>query len=180
MSSGGERCNSSSEVFLHAEQITNPRNYVRVRVSIGSMILNHPSTRNPLRFLYAPRPQSPGTKSRLPRLSVTICEICYLAAPYVVIQLLTGFDAGQSTRSQRAWLMAWLVIGQVYGIAFFNDRNRYLLMMSTTFRRMWPSIGALNPIMSTILALMLVGLAAMGGFVVVGQMILQDEICAVI
>lgn len=160
--------------------------------------------------LHAPRPQSPGTKYQLRRLGVTICGICCLAEPYVVIQLLAGFDAEQSTRSQRAWLMTWFVFGQAHSMVFYNDREdvtsrmkRYLLSNAKNYlptmleplRLMmedWPSMRdghrgqappdsrTLHPTVEAIMSLMVIGIAAMGGLVVVEQMILQDDICGVI
>ena len=35
--------------------------------------------------------------------------------PIIVIAILTHFDAGKSTRAQRAWLMTWLVLGCFFG-----------------------------------------------------------------
>lgn len=166
--------------------------------------------------LNAPRPRSSGTKYQLRRLGVTICGICCLVAPFVVIQLLTGFDAGQSTRSQRAWLVTWLVIGQAYGIMFFDDREdlesaikrdilsktKYVLSATGVLpseREFLLSICKYFLLMredlplgheraardftvdqTTIMKLILLGIPPMGGLVVVGQMILQDDICAVI
>lgn len=69
----------------------------------------------------------------------------------------------------RAWLMAWLVIGQVYGISFFNDRDTYLLLISKTFSIIWPFIGILDSTMSTIVYLMSVGLAAWAGLLLWGK-----------
>lgn len=55
-------------------------------------------------------------KSRFLFICVVLVGLCCIAAPNIVLLLLTGFRDGQSTRSQRAWLMAWLVFGQVYGM----------------------------------------------------------------
>ena len=36
-------------------------------------------------------------------------------APYAIISGLTKFQPQESKLSERAWLMMWLVVGQIYG-----------------------------------------------------------------
>jgi hypothetical protein len=40
------------------------------------------------------------------------------AIPYAVIALLTGFRPGSSTKAQRVWTMGWLSLGCVWGALF--------------------------------------------------------------
>lgn len=113
-----------------------------------------------------PRTWSFYVNATLLAYSVVIGGLSCIAAPYIIIYLLTGFRAGDSTRSQRAWFMAWLVISQFYGLLrvteYLKKNNsgggRLLILFIITY----------------------VGTAAIGGFVVVGQMIMNDAFCTVL
>lgn len=89
----------------------------------------------------------------------------FAAVPVVTILLLTGFKEGQSTESQRAWMMTALAVGESYGIAFYSLRTT---VVKTAEDCLVLGLG------------IIVGTAAIGGFVVVGQMMLEDEVCTVL
>lgn len=91
--------------------------------------------------------------------------LCFAAVPEIIILLLTGFKPGQSTESQRAWMMTSLLVGQAYGRLFYISRTK--LEKSITD-------------LSFLVPMLIAGTAAIGGFVVVGQMMMQDEVCAII
>lgn len=111
-------------------------------------------------------PQRPPYINRtLLASSAIVVGICCIAAPYIIIYLLTGFRAGHSTRSQRGWLMSWLVISQVYG--FLPSASS--LKHNNTFTRLL-----------LLYTISVAGIAAIGGFVVVGQMIMNDAFCTVL
>lgn len=87
-----------------------------------------------------------------------------MATAYLVIYLLTRFDGNQSTDLQRGFVLAWLILGQGYGWALYSLRGR-------------------NGMISEILRLgltLFVGVGAMGGFVIVAKMMIDDEVCAII
>jgi hypothetical protein len=72
-----------------------------------------------------------------------------IATPYAIIGGISGFQEGESTRAQRGWTMSWLVLGQVFG-GLIGPREYFFLP--------W-------------------GAPAIGGFVVVAQMIVADGYC---
>lgn len=62
---------------------------------------------------------------------------------------------------QRTWLMAWLVIGQVYGLPVHSIRLR----------------TNMSEELQLLACLPVAGFSTIGGFVVVGLMMVQDEVC---
>lgn len=95
---------------------------------------------------------------------IVVCGCGLLCTPYLIIYVLTGFDARDSSSVQRGFTMAWLVIGQVYGLIFYicgveqalaSDDTCYMMLLTYT-------------------------VVAIGGFVVVGQMMMAGEVCTVI
>jgi hypothetical protein len=85
------------------------------------------------------------------RWTIMACAVFVLAmaAPYAIIGGISGFQEGESTRAQRGWTISWLVLGQVFG-GLLGPREYFFLP--------W-------------------GAPAIGGFVVVGQMIMADGVC---
>lgn len=86
------------------------------------------------------------------------------------MQLLTGFKKAQSTRSQRAWVMIWVVFSQLLAAAppflpgdlekrHLNPVRRHFNVL---FRAVMFTVGPI------------------GGFVVVIQMMRKDLVCTVI
>ena len=77
--------------------------------------------------------------------------------PVVIIGVLSSFKPGQSTNTQRVWTMTWLAIGIVYGpTTQIVDTSRFAQKL------MW---------------LIFFGTPAIGGFVVVGQMLKEYGNC---
>ncbi|KAF8244413.1 hypothetical protein K440DRAFT_666540 [Wilcoxina mikolae CBS 423.85] len=76
------------------------------------------------------------------------------AMPYVVIGRISGFDKGQSTTSQRVWIMLWIVSGY---------------SMAPIQYRFW--------LLVTVVAVVAMGSASIGGLVTVVKMILQIGVC---
>lgn len=89
---------------------------------------------------------------------------CLFAVPYITIYLLTGFEGRDSTDTQRGFTMAWLAIGQMYGWTLYSlpEQN-----------------GLFNQLRMLTLTLT-VSAGAVGGLVVVGHMLIDDEVCTVI
>ena len=83
---------------------------------------------------------------------------CILIIPYIFISVLTGFRNGDSTHAQRGWMMSWLVFNQILSVfgfgCFTNDISTPLAV----------TIGYSAP--------------AIGGFVMVGRMILEFGTCS--
>lgn len=103
----------------------------------------------------------------LPRFTWIAKLVVYFfaAVPPIIILLLTGFDNGQSTESQRAWMIASLAVGEAYGVSFYSLR--------TTIERTVEDCLVLG-------LGFIVGTAVIGGFVVIGQMMMHDEVCKVL
>lgn len=104
--------------------------------------------------------------------------------PFIVIGLLSHYDQGQSTLSQRVWTMLWLVFGVRQGICLAFNSNIGL----REFRDLSPASRArgatvfdhdgedetmsnINLSFPELTIFVLWGVAAVGGFVVVGQML---------
>ena len=91
---------------------------------------------------------------------------------------LTQFQPRQSTSTQRGFTMAWLAVGQVYGYALANYHS---------IRSIWnhdaPHLdaGEARQIRFYLelyaLTLISIGAPAVGGFVVVGQMLKEAGSC---
>jgi len=83
------------------------------------------------------------------------------AAPYAIIAGFTRFQAEQSTPAQRGWTMAWLVVGQVAGL--------------------WAGVGIIGQRFSVdfwdAFVVLVLSAPAIGGLVVVGQMIIVHGAC---
>ena len=87
------------------------------------------------------------------RSSYMMLVVTYLlgAIPYAIIGGLTHFDPGQSTRAQRVWTMTWLTLGVGAGVIY-----RYYMLMHQLRESLF---------------VVLYIVPAVGGFVVVGQML---------
>lgn len=95
-----------------------------------------------------------------------------------MIYWLTKFDNKQSTGQQRAWIMVWLVFGQIFGHLVFWLRGN---VAPLELRRRFPCMR--NPIMHHLIVLpviLVAGVGAVGGFVMVARMMLQHEVCRTI
>jgi hypothetical protein len=108
------------------------------------------------------------------RLLLTIV----LPMPLIIIYFLTDFDAGKSSRSQRAWVMCWLLFG-ISGspIAYFQETHNRASRIP--FSKLRP--GFLNDshdlLLTRILVVLIFGTAAIGGMVTVGQMLMEYGTC---
>jgi hypothetical protein len=95
--------------------------------------------------------------------------------PVTIIGAMTGFHAGHSTRTQRIWTMTWLSFGALGPILNFWLKGAYS-----------PTVGAksvnvnvdkwVSPALSICMVL-LWAVPAIGGFVVVGQMLESYGTC---
>jgi hypothetical protein len=93
-----------------------------------------------------------------------------MVAPYAIMKALTNFDNGQSTRSQRAWIMVWITFTQVLGPFGFGAYNYYSRVSSNPVRAP----------LATIFLTLVYSVGSIGGFVVVGKMMLDDLVCVTI
>jgi hypothetical protein len=112
--------------------------------------------------------------------------IALIAAPYVVIQLLTGFKHGDhDTTSQQAWLMSWLIFGQIFGILKMRTGRESISQFlgdsindPSRFKRAFFA-GSATPegLLFELITTLVLSVATFGGFTVVSKMILQEEVC---
>lgn len=112
-------------------------------------------------------------------LSIFPIAVCIFGAiPIAVIGGLTHFKAGHSTTAQRVWTMMWLVLGITQGPSF--DLCSLLLEKREDVKEPVP----LKYIMFVKIALILIaglyGITAIGGFVVVGQMLKAYGSCTLL
>lgn len=99
-----------------------------------------------------------------------ILLLAFTAAPYIILQILTKFDAGQSTVSQRSWIMCWFVLGQLGS----------MMLSFVLEHRKFQRFAGKSPIPAFLLTAVvtaLLSVSTMGGFVVVAQMMLEDTTC---
>lgn len=86
------------------------------------------------------------------------------------MQILTGFNKAQSTRSQRAWVIVWMVFSQ-------------LIALTPPFLRGELEKRKVNPVrrhFKMLFGAIIITVGPIGGFVVVIQMMWNDQICTVI
>ncbi len=100
-------------------------------------------------------------------LPIVILAIVLTATPYIAMKLLTNFENGESSKSQRSWLMAWLALSQFLG------PSGYLMY---TF----PQLGFMDGFWMSfyiLYAIVVFSVGSIGGLVVVGKMIVDDQVC---
>lgn len=89
----------------------------------------------------------------------------------VINGVLSRFKQGESTHAQRVWTMTWLAVGIAYGTAMANID---LLTTAAASRREW---GWMFAIVIHVMAALSYCAPAIGGFVVVGQMLMSYGRC---
>lgn len=114
---------------------------------------------------------------------------CALATPYAIMGGLTHFNPGQSTKAQRVWIMIWIVIGQTAGYTAPME----LFRKGESHREFYVDKGGEGGEDSSALAwiknkfaspggwrfILFYAAPAIGGLVVVGQMIIASGTCGV-
>jgi hypothetical protein len=131
--------------------------------------------------------------SKLQSLSTLFAVLlCYsaLAAPYVIIHLHTGFNPRDSTRSQRTWIMCSIALSQVTmfpaGIPTLRNiwgTNPIITRVPENGRYIRKRIMAWleypgHFLLALLLYITVVSAPTVGSFVVVFQMMSQDNVCA--
>ena len=111
-------------------------------------------------------PTSKGTTVR--RLFALCIAILAIVVPYVLIATLTQFQAKESTSLQRGFIMAWLAIGQLYGFGIRISIDYMLPIADLPNQLISVSEGIL---------LILASAPAIGGLVMVAQMLKEDGSC---
>ena len=104
-----------------------------------------------------------GIKERKDK-AFTIAVFIFGAIPFIVIGVLTHFKKGDSTTAQRVWTMMWLVLGILFGLV--SEAGDWQGVK-------YDSVEETNPqilLASRVICVGLYGFPAIGGFVVVGQM----------
>lgn len=110
-------------------------------------------------------------------LSISLALLA-LITPYAVIAVLTRFQARQSTSIQRGFTVAWLVVGQVYGYTLANfNLIRNILNHNPPHLDAGEVKQGLFFLKLHALVLISIGAPAVGGFVVVGQMLKEAGSC---
>ena len=114
-----------------------------------------------------------GIKERKDK-AFTIAVFIFGAIPFIVIGVLTHFKKGDSTTAQRVWTMMWLVLGILFGLVFEAGDWQGVK---------YDSVEETNPqilLASRIICVGLYGFPAIGGFVVVGQMMKAYGTCTLL
>jgi hypothetical protein len=121
-----------------------------------------PTTRNPDADLDV---------ANLPVVLFWFLLILAIITPYIILKAMTNFDAGDSTPAQRGWTMGWLAVGQLYGL--LAALAGFLVWLEN------PDPNSGLPVSGQLLLGATVpSVAAIGGFVVVGQMLVVHGQCS--
>jgi len=120
-----------------------------------------PTTRNPDADLDV---------ATLPVVLFWFLLILAIITPYIILKAMTNFDAGDSTPAQRGWTMGWLAVGQLYGLLTAGA--------GLVFWMQDPDTGSRLPLSGHLLGLVVPSAAGIGGFVVVGQMLVVHGQCS--
>jgi hypothetical protein len=88
-----------------------------------------------------------------------------IAIQLAILGGLTGFHGGQSTHAQKSWIITWFVFGMVYGL--ISDLVRQQIRQQAHFK-WWFMVSLFGCFFSV---------PAIGGFVVVGQMLSSFGSC---
>lgn len=104
--------------------------------------------------------------------------------PLIPIGVMSNFHTGNSTVAQRVWLMAWLAVGTVFVPAPYYQADTFVESAYSTLRVIRDkgySSGPRALVLFVRLVSKLLLLAfftpAIGGFVVVGQVLVDDGSC---
>lgn len=121
--------------------------------------------------------QQTANQAQPRQIGQALATICLSTIPFIALYCLTGFKSNQSTQSQRGWTIAWVVCGQVLGAFGFVIRK-------ITVKESQPesdnTLGQGETLPSKLALAIAYGVPAIGGFVVVAKMMMQDEVCRVL
>ena len=111
-------------------------------------------------------------RSIIPSKTYEICLVTFIVAAEICIALaLSNFSAQQSTFAQRTWIVTWLFAGYTYGVMNY--------LWSYIFTIIQRKSGEVSPWLGQayIVYMISLGVPAIGGFVVVSQMLQAYGIC---
>ena len=102
------------------------------------------------------------------KLALNLLHLVPTAISLAIIGGLTRFEHGQSTHAQRVWTMTWLAVGSYVGVLDMGDA----LVFNRSKKKAsgWPSLWMRC-------VQFLFAAPAIGGFVVVGQMLSEFGVC---
>ena len=108
-------------------------------------------------------------------LALLIAPFIFGSIPIILIGCLTHFKKGESTRAQRVWTMMWLVFGIIFGPYF-----EAVLSWQRLVEVFIGQSGPLKEFGNLIMSWGCLGVPAIGGFVVVGQMLKAYGSCTLL
>jgi hypothetical protein len=126
---------------------------------------------------YQLEPQLHATKrSRHPRVFGLLSTV--IPMPLIIIYFLTHFDPGKSTGAQRSWIMCWLIFG-ISGSPFSLFEESHDPNYRIPFSKLRPGFldDSHDLLLTRILAVLIFGIAAVGGMVTVGHMLMEYGTC---
>lgn len=92
--------------------------------------------------------------------------------PFAIIGPLSHFENGESTKAQRGWTMAWLVVGITFGSQCYEIIENLSSNVASSNSFNFFRVPLLN-----VLVILTYGVAMIGGMVVVGQMLIDYGSC---
>ncbi|KAF9024823.1 hypothetical protein BDZ89DRAFT_109024 [Hymenopellis radicata] len=105
-------------------------------------------------------------------INLIVCFLVVVGVPLGIIGALSAFDKGDSTLAQRVWTMTWLACGSMYGLlvfGFMNYSSPLLNIGGDSQVTIWIDLGMR----------VLAAVPAIGGMIVVSQMIMDYGDCIV-
>ena len=140
------------DVFFRA---LSPRKPVENSASPNITVPSHSS------FTLLPRPRSQTGLNLL----CMVLSLITISAPYIVISVLTGWKANESSSVQRNFTLSWLICGQVHGYVAANVEHLS---------------GKRNALKGLLFAFICYGSYCVSGFYVVAQEMLQFGTCTAV
>lgn len=122
------------------------------------------------------------------RAAIGILRLFIGGLPLIVIGAMSHFKAESSTVAQRGWILSWLVVGMsIIGNPYFgNYVIRILAQLDKDRRRYWRSgknytlVEHLANVVCVLLLSSAMATSAIGGFVVVAQMLRSYGSCSLL
>ena len=102
------------------------------------------------------------------KLALNLLHLVPTAVSLAIIGGLTRFEHGQSTHAQRVWTMTWLAFGSYVGALDMGDTLIFNKSQKQASKSSLPWGSFIQ---------FLVAAPAIGGFVVVGQMLSEFGVC---
>ena len=125
-------------------------------------------------------PSQTNERLNIEMFFIIFSPLAFLGLVLLIVGVLSGFHANESTTAQRAWIMSWLITGHLQGFIVLS-----FLQAGGPLHTRWRAYletrdGGAVVKQTVFWGIIIVGLfvPAIGGFVVVGQELKQHGVCS--